>query len=207
MINRYFLTAALIACASQLFAQNKGPLPYSWANLPKIAQPRFKADTFNIVKYGAKADGVSLNTESINAAINACSAKGGGVVLIPNGFWLTGPVVLKSNVNLHLNRAALLQFTNDKSQYKLVVGNYEGHPSVRNQSPISGTGLTNIAITGDGVIDGHGEAWRAVGKERVTGAEWKELVASGGVLSDNDKVWNPSESYLKGSKEKKHHQY
>jgi len=185
----------LLAAAGQVSAQN-----YSWTNLPKIAEPQFKADTFNISKYGAKPDGVTLNTESINAAINDCSAKGGGVVLIPQGLWLTGPVVLKSNVNLHVSRAALVQFTSDKSKYKLVEGNYEGHPAVRNESPISGTNLSNIAITGEGVLDGHGEVWRAMGKDRVTDAEWRQMVASGGIVEG--KSWYPSESFLKGARTK-----
>jgi len=107
---------------------------------------------------------------------------------------------MKSNVNLHVSRAALLQFTDDKTQYKLVEGNYEGHAAVRNESPISGTNLTNIAITGEGIIDGHGDVWRAISKERLTEAEWKKLIASGGVVSENGKSWYPSESYVKGLK-------
>ena len=74
---------------------------------PVVALPVFRNDTFNIVKYGAKADGVFLNTKSINTAIADCSKKGGGVVVIPSGFWLTGPVELKSNVNLHLQKKCL----------------------------------------------------------------------------------------------------
>ena len=173
---------------------------YSWQHLPRVNKPEFKKDTINILKYGAKADGITLNTTSINKAISACSAKGGGVVLIPQGLWLTGPLVMKSNVNLHVSRAALLQFTDDKTQYKLVEGNYEGHAAVRNESPISGTNLTNIAITGEGIIDGHGDVWRAISKERLTEAEWKKLIASGGVVSENGKSWYPSESYVKGLK-------
>jgi polygalacturonase len=192
------LTALLLGSTVYgVLAQTK---PYSWSNLPKVARPVFKKDTFNVLKYGAKPDGITLNTKSINNAINACSAKGGGVVLIPTGLWITGPIVLKSNVNLHVSRAALLQFTDDKSQYKLVEGNFEGHAAYRNESPISGTNLTNIAITGQGVIDGNGEVWRAIGKDRLTEEEWKRKVASGGVLSDNGRSWYPSESYAKGIK-------
>ncbi|WPU92401.1 glycoside hydrolase family 28 protein [Mucilaginibacter sabulilitoris] len=189
------IVALLVAGALSASAQVS---PYSWKNLPRVSMPVFKKDTFNILKYGAKPDGLTLNTGSINKAIADCSAKGGGVVLIPQGLWLTGPVVMKSNVNLHVNRAALLQFTDDKSQYKLVEGNYEGHVAVRNESPISGINLTNIAITGDGIIDGHGEVWRAISKERLTEAEWKKLVASGGIVSENGKTWYPSASYVKG---------
>src|SRR4051812_10880993 len=102
--------------------------------LPQVKTTAFKKDTFNIVQHGAVSDGITLNTKSINAAIDACSRNGGGVVLVPVGLWLTGPVVLKSNVNLHLNRNALLQFTDDKDQYPLVKANWEGIPQMRNQS-------------------------------------------------------------------------
>ncbi|WEA03324.1 glycoside hydrolase family 28 protein [Mucilaginibacter sp. SJ] len=190
---------AVLLLAGFLTSRAQGQ-QYSWQHLPQINEPVFKKDTINILKYGAKADGITLNTTSINKAISACSAKGGGVVLIPQGLWLTGPLVMKSNVNLHVSRAALLQFTGDKTQYKLVEGNYEGHAAVRNESPISGTNLTNIAITGEGIIDGHGEVWRAISKDRLTEAEWKKLVASGGVVSENGRSWYPSESYVKGLK-------
>ncbi|MDB5274902.1 MAG: glycoside hydrolase family 28 protein [Chitinophagaceae bacterium] len=187
------------ACGLNASAQKK---EYSWTNLPKIAQPVFKKDTINILKFGAKPDGITLNTKSINAAIVACSAKGGGVVLIPQGLWMTGPIVLKSNVNLHVSRSAMLQFTEDKSQYPLVEGNYEGHPSPRNQSPISGTNLVNIGITGEGIIDGAGGVWRAIGKDRLSESEWRQQVASGGVVSENGKSWYPSASFVKGMSDK-----
>ncbi|HEY4327497.1 MAG TPA: glycoside hydrolase family 28 protein [Mucilaginibacter sp.] len=173
--------------------------PYSWDHLPQARLPVFKSDTFNIVKYGAKPDGITLNTECINKAIDACSANGGGVVVIPSGIWITGPIILKSNVNLHINRSALLQFTADKSQYHLLKGDFEGHASIRNQSPIAGTDLENIAITGEGIIDGHGEAWRPMGKDKTTEPEWKQLITSG-IVSADGKTWYPSESYAKGAK-------
>jgi polygalacturonase len=168
-------------------------------SLPKVIVPVFKKDTFNIARYGAKPDGVTLNTKSINNAINECSKKGGGVVLVPTGFWLTGPVELKSNVNLHLAKNAVLQFTKDFDQYPLVQGNWEGLPQMRNQSPISATGQENIAITGFGIIDGAGEAWRMVKKDKLTEAQWKKLIASGGVLSDDKKSWYPTEKFFKGN--------
>src|SRR5215218_6304843 len=80
-------------------------------SLPVIKTAVFRKDTISILKHGAVADGAFLNSKAINAAINACSAKGGGVVLVPKGLWLTGPVVLKNNVNLHLAAGATLLFT------------------------------------------------------------------------------------------------
>jgi len=175
---------------------------YSWDHLPVITAPRFPSDTFNILHYGAKPDGITLNTAAINAAITDCSKKGGGVVLVPQGLWSTGPIVLRSNVNFHVDRAAILQFTADKDQYPIVAGNWEGHPAARCQSPLSGTDLENIAITGGGIIDGNGDSWRWISKERLTAEEWKKKVASGGVVTEDGKTWFPSEKALKGYRTK-----
>ncbi|MEO6406858.1 MAG: glycoside hydrolase family 28 protein [Ferruginibacter sp.] len=166
--------------------------------VPQVKTVAFKKDSFNIISYGAKADGIALNTVFINKAIDECNKKGGGVVVIPTGLWITGPLVLKSNVNLHLQRNAVLQFTTDLAQYKLVESNWEGYPSARNQSPISATNATNIAITGYGIIDGNGDAWRMVKKDKLTSTQWKNKLASGGV--EEKGTWYPSQSSLKGSK-------
>jgi len=174
-------------------------LAQDW-KLPVITSPKFKKDTLNIVKSGAIPDGYTLNTAAINRSIETMSKKGGGVVLVPKGLWLTGPVVLQSNVNLHLATGATLLFTKDKSQYPLIEANWEGLPQMRNQSPISATGARNIAITGKGIIDGNGDEWRAVKKDKFTESQWKKKVEGGGVLSDDKKTWYPSAGFLKGSK-------
>ncbi|UFH57129.1 glycoside hydrolase family 28 protein [Spirosoma sp. KNUC1025] len=174
---------------------------YSWTNLPKIAQPTFRKDTISVLANGAKPDGVTVNTKAINAAILACSQKGGGVVLVPAGLWITGPIELKSNVNLHLKKSATLLFTTDKSQYALVEGTYEGKRAARNQSPISGVNLENVAITGQGIVDGNGDVWRAVNKNQLTEPQWKEKVESGGVLKEDGKTWYPSEQFKRASTE------
>src|SRR5882757_2083945 len=192
MVNRTWFNSILLLIVIVGSATN-ATAQYSWNNLPKITEPVFKKDTFNIVQYGAKPDGLTLNTKSINDAIAACSKKGGGVVLIPAGLWLTGPVVMQSNVNLHLNYAAILQFSADFDQYPLVEGNWEGKKQARNQSPLSGDNLMNIAVTGKGIIDGNGDVWRMVGKDRLTENEWKKKVASGGLVSADGKLWFPSE--------------
>jgi polygalacturonase len=191
----FFPLMALIAF--QTSAQVKS---YSFSHLPQVRETQFKKDTISITRYGAKNDGVTLNTKSINDAITACNKAGGGVVLIPAGLWLTGPVVLRSNVNLHLQKNALLQFTKDFNQYKLVRGDWEGLPQMRNQSPISATNAENIAITGFGIVDGNGDAWRMVKKDKLTETQWNRLVASGGVVNEQNKTWYPSEQSLKGSK-------
>jgi polygalacturonase len=168
--------------------------------LPTVLTPKFKKDTINIAKAGAFPGGDILNTGFINNSIDLMHQKGGGVVLVPAGLWLTGPIVLKSNVNLHLAVGSTLLFTSDFDQYPLIKANWEGLPQMRNQSPVSATGATNIAITGKGIIDGNGDVWRMVKKDKLTESQWKKLLASGGVLSDDKKTWYPSEKSSRGSK-------
>jgi polygalacturonase len=168
--------------------------------LPVIIAPKFKKDTLSIIKHGAVPDGYFLNTKSINNTIDALSKKGGGVVLVPKGLWLTGPVVLKSNINLHLAYGATLLFTDDQNEYPLIEGNFEGLPQMRNQSPISATNVSNIAITGKGIIDGNGDGWRAVKSDKLTTSQWKKLISSGGIVSEDGKTHYPSASFLKGTK-------
>ena len=168
--------------------------------LPIIIAPKFKKDSTSILQFGAVPDGHTLNTKSISAAIDAQAKKGGGVVLVPAGLWLTGPIVLKSNINLHLATGATLLFTKDFNEYPLVAANWEGLPQMRNQSPISATDANNIAITGKGIIDGNGDAWRMVKKDKLNETQWKKLVTSGGTLSEDKKTWYPTEKTLKGSK-------
>ncbi|TAJ53281.1 MAG: GDSL family lipase [Chitinophagaceae bacterium] len=166
--------------------------------LPKIYQPHFKKDTFNILGFGAMNDGVTLNTKAIQATIDACEKNGGGTVLIPAGLWLTGPIVLKSNIELHAVRGALVSFTEDKTQYPLVASSFEGVEAARCQSPISATDAENIAITGAGIFNGSGNVWRPVKKGKITDSEWKNLQRTG-FLSADKSSWYPSASALKGS--------
>lgn len=168
--------------------------------LPLVKSPVFRKDTVSILKFKAIGNGRELNTKSISDAIQFMAGKGGGVVLVPQGLWLTGPIVLKSNINLHLSAGATLLFTEDFDQYPLVEGNWEGIPQMRNQSPISANKATNIAITGKGIIDGNGDAWRMVKKDKLSESQWKKLLASGGVLSGDQKTWYPTTKTLLGSK-------
>ena len=97
----------------------------------------------------------------------------------------------------------MLQFTDDKTQYKLVEGNYEGLPAYRNQSPLSAFNAENIAITGSGIIDGNGGVWRAVNHDKLSDTEWKILLVKAVLLSDDDgSLWYPSENYVRGMQAK-----
>jgi len=167
-------------------------LPFEMAILQK---PVFSDSHVSIVEYGAIPDGVTLNTEAFNKAISDVSSNGGGTVNVPSGIWFTGPIVLKSNINLHLDQGALILFSPDFDQYPLIETVYEGLNTYRCQSPISGNGLENIAITGQGAINGSGDAWRPLKKSKVTEGHWREVVNSGGVLKE-PQLWTPTEKEL-----------
>lgn len=177
-------------------------------DMPVVQRPSFPDYQVDIRDFGAKADGETLNTEAINNAIKAVSEKGGGKVVIPEGLWLTGPVVLQNNVNLHVEKNALVLFSGDADLYPLVRTSFEGLDMLRCQSPISAMNAENIAITGHGVLDGSGDSWRPVKRNKMTDGQWKSLLKSGGVVDESGKVWYPNEGALKasiltGSKEKR----
>jgi DNA sulfur modification protein DndE len=155
-----------------------------------ITTPVFPQKTFSISDYGAVGDGKTMNTEAIAKAINACTEAGGGTVLIPTGTWLTGPIELKSNVELHTAEGANINFTDNHSLFPTIK---TGDKTKREiiTSPIYGHDLKNIAITGKGVFDGAGESWRPVKKSKVSEVKWNLLIGSGGVLGDDGKVWWP----------------
>ena len=166
--------------------------------MQQVEQPVFPEYSVNITDFGAVADGKTLNTEAINNAIKDVNSKGGGKVVIPAGLWLTGPIELKSNVNLYTEQNSLILFTDDFNAYPILETSFEGLETRRCQSPISAWNAENIAITGYGVFDGSGDSWRPVKKGKMTASQWKSLLASGGVV-END-VWYPTAGSLKGAK-------
>ncbi len=169
-------------------------LPFS---MPILQKPVFLAYEVSLLDFGGVPDGMTLNTVAFAKAMDRLSAKGGGTLHVPSGIWHTGPIVFKSNINLHLDKGALILFSNNRDLYPLVNTVFEGLDTKRCQSPISGRNLQNIAITGEGSIDGSGEAWRPLKKGKVTESMWKNVVQSGGVLKRSD-YWFPSKGALKG---------
>ena len=107
---------------------------------------------------------------------------------------------MHSYVKLHLERGALLQFSGDFKLYPLTVIDLKGEKEVDSTSPISGLNLENVAITGDGIIDGGGDAWRPLKKDKLGERDWKALVKSGGVLNEKGDTWYPSREVMNGGK-------
>jgi polygalacturonase len=116
----------------------------------------FREQRFDIIAFGAVADDPTvLNHRFINEAITACYDAGGGSVVIPKGVFYTGPLVLKSNVNLHLEEGAVLKFSTDASLYfPAVLTRWEGVDCYNAHPLIYARNAKNIAITGHGTIDG-----------------------------------------------------
>jgi polygalacturonase len=197
------IALAIIFCSNTIFAQNKAAvktnLPF---DMPEVQIPKFKVDTLSITDFGAIPNTEELCTAAINNAITKASQSGGGVVVIPAGLWTTGPIKMKSNVNLHTKNGAFISFTADLNQYQLIESYFEGNKVLRCESPIMGVGLENIAITGEGIFDGNGAAWRPVKIGKMTSGQWQELIQSGGVLSKDGKIWYPSEGAFIGNEEK-----
>ncbi|WP_308991070.1 glycoside hydrolase family 28 protein [Mariniflexile litorale] len=166
--------------------------------MPKIRTTNFPDYEVSITSLGAKSGGLFKNTDVFSKAMTDVNSKGGGKIIIPRGIWLTGPIKFKSNVNLHLEEGALLIFSKDFDDYPLIKTSFEGLNTVRCISPISAFEVDNIAITGNGIIDGSGDTWRPVKIGKMTDTQWKTLVKSGGVLSTDGKMWFPSEGAKKG---------
>jgi polygalacturonase len=161
--------------------------------MPQMAGPKIPKRTATITDFGAVPDGKTLNTEAIAKGIAALADKGGGQLNFPSGIWLTGPIGLKNNVELHLEEGALVQFSADYSLYPPLQLDIKGRPRTVATSPLHGENLENIAITGRGVFDGSGDAWRPVKKGKMTENQWKQRLATpGSVLETNSNLWWPS---------------
>jgi len=128
--------------------------------MPLPAPPDIPAREFDIRRYGAREGGVFKNTGAIRTAIEEAANAGGGVVVIPRGKWLSGALRLENNVALHLARGAELLFSTERADYLPVVfSRHEEIECYKYSSFIYAEGRKNIAITGEGILDGQGEAW------------------------------------------------
>lgn len=166
--------------------------------LPVFRAPVFPDQWFHVDNYGAVGDGLSMNTKAFSKAIQACAEAGGGHVVVPSGIWLTGAIKLKSNVNLHVEQGGVILFSDRYADFPLIETHWEGERAVRATPPIYGYEVENIAITGEGIIDGSGHIWRPVKKFKMTERQWLDLLYSGGVLNEQKSIWWPTENALKG---------
>lgn len=167
-------------------------------DMPKVKEPAIPNNSINIANLGGVPDGKTLNTDVFAKAIEQLTAKGGGKVIIPAGIWLTGPIQMKSNIELHVEDGALVRFSGDFDLYPLIATSFEGLETYRSMSPIHAHNLENIAFTGNGTFDGTGDAWRPVKKGKMTAGQWKNLLNSGGVVNKKGDIWYPTENSMRG---------
>lgn len=158
MRKREFLKRTLVAGGGvMLLAPNRVP-----ADSPPIRDSRF-----NVRHFGAKGDGAQADTQSIQAAIDACATAGGGTVLFPAGSYLAGTLFLKSHVTLHLEAGAVLLGSKNLGDYPSTIPETRSYTdNYTERSLIYGENLEKIAIHGRGVIDGQGAAFKGPYKVR-----------------------------------------
>lgn len=195
--DEWFTTVESQSCAEEPayeFEELYSSLPFP---MNKVQRPCIPSRTVSVVDFGAKGDGSTLNTEAFAKAIKAVSSKGGGHVIVPAGLWLTGPVELRSAVDLHLEKGAVLLFSDDPSLYKVIDTNFEGLDTRRCISPLYAAGCHDISITGNGIVEGNGDGWRMLKKSKVSAAEWKahQEKYPNGIVSDEGKEWYPDEAF------------
>ncbi len=159
----------IIGCFVPNTPVHAGEVPYDIApitapfEMPQLERPVFPDRIFDIKEFGAvdmNEDPSFKNTDVIHRAIEAAHQAGGGKVLIPKGEWLTGPIHMMSNINLHIQEGAIVYFSTDKEDYLPVVRQRHEGVEAYNYSPmIYAYELKNVAVTGKGRLDARGEHW------------------------------------------------
>lgn len=141
----------------------------------RITLPIIPKFTVNITQLGAKGDSITNCKKAFDKAMTACEKRGGGTIIVPKGVYtINGPIHFVSNVKLHLETGAKIRFGSNPKDYPLVLTSWEG-TFLYNYSPlIYGNNVSNIAITGNGIIDG---------EAKNTWAKWKVLEKKGQQLS------------------------
>jgi polygalacturonase len=194
--------ALLVACGGRAVTQSKAPggadapappraarymptesiepvhAPFA---MPQPTRPSIPAGVFDIRDFGAISDGKTKATAAIAQAVAKASAAGGGTVLVPPGQWLTGPIHLASNINLHVAQGATLLFSQDFADYlPPVLTRWEGQEMYGFSPLVYARDCENVAITGGGKLDGQGAAWWPWKKTQQEAAnELYELVLAG----------------------------
>jgi len=196
LTRRHFVQSALIggaaaaACAAGLFVgwpfassqvRRSSVLPWPEARsiVAETVLPSFPDSTFVVTdpRYGAVGDGNADDTMALASAIEDCSSRGGGHVVLPEGVYSTGALRLQSNVDLHLEAGALLRFDGDPDRYPVVLTRYEGIECLNRSPMVYAYGESNIAVTGAGVLDAsQTQTWNS-GSNRA--AVLEPMVAAG----------------------------
>lgn len=196
-MKKVVLSLLAVVTALGLQAQTKyshyyKDLPCAVEQVQEIVIPDY---TVTLTDFGAVGDGKTDCSEAFAQALKHLKKQGGGHLIVPNGRWLTGPIKLISNFDLHLEDQATIVFSPNRELY------VQPSDSLRDGSKkcyalIHGSKIENVSITGRGTLDGQGIYWRPVKQKKVDEEIWDEVNAMGGVLradgdSKNWKIWYP----------------
>ncbi|HTY00406.1 MAG TPA: glycoside hydrolase family 88 protein [Bacteroidota bacterium] len=128
----------------------------------QVSPPVFPALRCNIRDFGAVEGGATKCTDAIRQAIQRVTTSGGGHVIVPAGRWLTGAIRLRSHTDLHLERGAVLIFSQDPADYlPAVFSRHEDTECYKFSAFVYADSATDIAVTGEGVLEGQGKPWWA----------------------------------------------
>jgi polygalacturonase len=148
------LMAALALCTNMATAQ------IATKSAKSYAKPANRSKRYLITDYGAVADAKTVNTKAIQAAIDKCAAtKKGGVVVVPQGTFLSGAIFLKQGVNLLVEKDGVLKGTTNPDDYPQIKSRWEGTEEMYTASFVNAEGVTGLTLSGEGTIDGSGEEW------------------------------------------------
>ncbi len=191
-MKKIILSLMVLLCGVNVLAANDYAKYYQ--NLP-VAMPQPVLPTIpdnqvSLLDCGGKGDALTLNTDAFTKAISKLSKMGGGHLNVPAGIYLTGLISLKDNIDLHLEKNAVIVFSEDKNDL-IKTDKETGVKEQRASTAITASKRSNISITGEGCIDGNGEWWRAVKRSKVSDVEWKQFLAMGGTVSTKGDLWYP----------------
>ena len=157
-------------------------------NLPVVSAPVIPDNSVNIKDFGGVGDGQTINTQAFKKAISALEKLGGGHLVVPEGIWMTGMISLKDNIDLHIEKNAIVMASPDKN---LFIKEKDGKKDSKCTPMISASKRKNVSITGEGAIDGNGAYWRPVKRSKVSDVEWKEFLYMGGTEAEGGQLWFP----------------
>lgn len=169
-ISRRHALAALAAMAARAADDPWAALP---AILQRIKAPKFPGKLFHVKQFGGIPDGKTDCTVAFRNTIEEAAKAGGGRVVVPAGVFLTGAIHLKSNVELHIEKAATIKFSPDPKHYPTVLTRFEGMECMNYSAFVYAYGQQNVAITGEGTLDGQAtcDNWWPWGGKRRCSAE------------------------------------
>ena len=181
------LVAAISLNAQTKYSHYYTNLPCAVEQVKEVVIPEY---TVTLTDFGAVGDGKTDCSEAFAAALMHLKKQGGGHLVVPNGTWLTGPIKLISNFDLHLEPQATILFSTNKELY------VQKNDSLRDGSKkcnacVYGSKLENVAITGYGTLDGQGFYWRPIKQKKVSEDVWNEALGMGGITQadGNSKKW------------------